>query len=269
MPEHNPYGNMHSEALREAGLSFDDLQRMQVSEGGGGTSNGRKRHRRERGPAPDWVNNNAIVQQVLAIWICKRANIKPPAGLSPWEQIQRAQARLAQNEPMWLNMLLRYQHKFGALRQQPDTDPDKLRSLAVQIERLDTRVLIDRKAAAVAAGVIHYYFRMGYDSVAVATDIDGLKPTAARQIILQLKRAYAALMNPPAPKAKKVRAAKPAPAPRPAAPAHDAAWFARREYKTPLAIRLKNARWRRQRAVKAGGTPTPSLALTALTAACQ
>jgi hypothetical protein len=159
------------------GISFGDLQvSMHVMR--------RERVQERRLPTPPWVNNNeALREEVLKacekrIYLTTR-NVHLVGGTH-----QERYATIKQHERMRLKRWLEILRK---LRARYKTEPEATKpGLEIQIQNVDTFCcMLKRGSVEVTIAVVHFYYRLGWNSVAVAQELN-LKPPHVRQILARL-----------------------------------------------------------------------------------
>lgn len=161
-------------------ISFDDYSRMAIQV--------RKQSGERRLPTPSWAVNQAELREVLAVYLEKRAHIKPGIG-SYFDRLSRAQTLLKRSCSGKIKTLDGLCKRYVELKQAEPTSP-RLRKLEIQIEALDTQIRLEKKGfAPFVAGVIYYYYRCGLDSVGTGQQL-GIKPPQARKILFELHKAW-------------------------------------------------------------------------------
>jgi hypothetical protein len=177
-----------AEGWRSNGLAFSDYARMQ-------TRMSNKPDKGRRAPTPAWVHNDEVVCEVVTLFMEERAHLvvanqervrKARLG-SVCERLDRAQSRLIEKRPELERTLRELCSRFT-------TEPENRKMLAILIENFDTQLRISERGPSIAVAVLHYYYRMGMDSVAVGQEL-GLKPVHVRQLLHRLNRTYKIFAN--------------------------------------------------------------------------
>jgi hypothetical protein len=157
------------------GISFGDLQlSMHVQR--------RERVQERRLLTPLWVNSNeALREEVLKA--CEKRLYLTERNHIPGQTHQERFARIRQTERVhhkrWLEVLQN-------LRERYRKEPEETRPSEIQLQNVDTQCcLLKRGSVAVTVAVVHFYYRLGWDSVAVAQELH-LKPPHVRQILARL-----------------------------------------------------------------------------------
>jgi hypothetical protein len=176
--------------IQSTGIDWADYGRM--------TTHRKKLESGRKLPTPEWVNNNTIVREVLVLFMEERAHLVLCGKKGTMYENTLRGAREGT-----LNDRLDRAHKTMLERQRPKIEAnlqrlcarwateaaEKKARLTILIENADTQLRIIERGAAVFLGVLHYTYRMGMDSVAVAAEL-GLKPPHVRQILYRLKQAH-------------------------------------------------------------------------------
>ena len=169
------------------GIAFEDYNRM-------GTS-GHKLNSGRRAPTPAWVNDDATVREVVTLFMeeraqlvqCREGELYNARSGSVIERIDRAKERMLEKRPVLEKKL-----KNLCARYMAERNTSKRKTLAELIENTDTSLRIVERGASIAVAVLHYYYRLGMDSVAVAQELN-LKPPHIRQLVYRLKCTYKAI----------------------------------------------------------------------------
>ena len=77
-------------------------------------------------------------------------------------------------------------HVYTDLKRRDPNSP-ALRRFEIEIENIDSQLLIASRCAQVLVGVMHFYWRMGYTSVETAAMVR-IKPPAVRIMLHRLRR---------------------------------------------------------------------------------
>lgn len=134
---------------------------------------------------PPWVNNNELLREEVLKAVEKRLYLDERfRNYIPGQTQQERFARIRQVERMWLK---RWFETLRGLRERYKTEPAKTKSeLEIQIQNVDTQCcLLKRGNVAITVAVVHFYYRLGYNSAEVAQELH-LKPPHVRQILARL-----------------------------------------------------------------------------------
>jgi hypothetical protein len=121
----------------------------------------------------------------------RRAGIICPRIDSPERRVVFAQAKILKGVPSRIATL----DKLIAERM-ASTDPERLRALETQIRALDGKLTIDERGPALIVGIVHFYFRCGYDSVETSAALNHVvSPVGVRQIAYRLTQLWKRMQN--------------------------------------------------------------------------
>jgi hypothetical protein len=163
------------EGWNTTGISFADF------------SNGMHVHRRKhtqerRLPCPPWSQNDVETRAAVLHYCEGYLNLRDHSG-DDATRMQRIRDRVKVVLPMrerHLEIMLKQYHEHGA---QPGT-----RDFAVQVQNRDRQVFILRKGLPeVITAVVYLYYRLGWNSVAVAEQL-GLTSCGVREILWRLNK---------------------------------------------------------------------------------
>jgi hypothetical protein len=169
------------------GLSFNDYSRMQTET--------HKLFAGRRKAVPVWAVNDSDLQRVLVEYLESRAYYKARS------QSGTLRERIAQAEKRIAARALKTSRSLDALcaryieLQRSGGDARELAKLECAIKGLDTVLIISRSPAPIAAAIIYKYFRLGYKSTQIASDL-GLHSPGVRQMLLRIHKAARALGYP-------------------------------------------------------------------------
>ncbi len=153
---------------------------------------GRKLNAGRCGETPRWALNDDSLRKVLVRYVEKRAGFKKVQPGSEAQRLQRSQEKLIARRVSAENVLTNLAREYAALKVSDADYGGRLRELAIEIENLDTTILVNEKMAGLALRVVHLYYRQGLDSPQVAHEV-GLKPPHIRQILSRLRNVAASL----------------------------------------------------------------------------
>jgi hypothetical protein len=165
------------------GLDYGDLSRMATH-----TSN--KPDKSRRFPTPAWVHDDSIVCEVVTLFMEERAHlvfcnpttVRNTREGSVFQRLERAQSRMLESRPQLKRTLTDLCARFM-------TEPENRKMLSILIENVDTQLRLIERGPAIAVAVLHYYYRMGIDSVGVGIEL-GIKPVHVRQLLHRLNKTY-------------------------------------------------------------------------------
>jgi hypothetical protein len=196
------------------GISFADFGSMHV-------------HRREkvqerRLPTPNWAIRDDLLRRLIVVYLEERFYVKPNEVLTLVERLKIAKAAAEHYCPMKRQLLEEWLEDYHSLcvhgrkdltddeaialfvslrsvKGQLPLDADvartylarkKIHDLEIQIQNIDTDiVLTERGHAEVIAAIVYLYYRLGWDSVAVAEQLQ-LKSPHVRQVLARLHHTW-------------------------------------------------------------------------------
>ena len=176
------------EGWSSTGLGYEEKESFSV------TSNGVQPGAWRRRPTPDWALSDAKVKAVIVAFLEHRAYCNGHrtacTQLSLDERRRLAETRLQALEAGLLKQIDGLQARWRDARK--SGQHDAAAQLERKIEELDSRILVNRRAGAIAAGAIYYYLRAGLVSVETA-ELLKIKPPLVRQIVWRLEKIAGAL----------------------------------------------------------------------------
>lgn len=159
------------------GVDFSDYTRMSTYT--------KKLAPNRRLATPPWALNDEMLRGIIVRFVEARANIKDRkqnvAADDLKSRLAAAQARMAERRPLMIRTLDGLCRAYVTVKNSESPEAECLRKLEVEIENYDTQLRINDDIAAKLAGVVHLYYRMGLDSVAVAQELN-LKPPHVRMM---------------------------------------------------------------------------------------
>ncbi len=194
----------------ETGLSFQDYGRMHLQR--------RAKVQERRLPTPDWAVRDEWLRILLVTYLEERFYCRRPEGadlatrldlarrsalyyaprkrelLDEWldDYHTISKTRLADlSDEQILEVFLSLREVKGQLPIDVEVARNymtskKLRDLEIQIQNIDTDlVLTDKGHAEVIVAVVYLYYRLGWDSVTIAEEL-GLKSPHVRQVLARL-----------------------------------------------------------------------------------
>jgi hypothetical protein len=197
-------------ASARTGLSFQDIGSMGIHT--------RKQSGERRLPTPVWAISDKLLRELLVVFLETRVGLRPTKARLKVRMERARLAVLAQhprlNEALdHLNAEYVRIQKNGVSEEEiesrhiPQPLPgfedevavkatkDRLEELEIEVEGLDTYLRYTRNGgAAVLAQVCYLYFRVGLDSVGVATEC-GLKPPHVRQLLYRMNEVWKQKMS--------------------------------------------------------------------------
>lgn len=185
--------------LESNGIDFSDYVRMGRMQ--------QKLDKCRRQATPTWVLNQSMLRAVLVRYLEMRAFRVVPfpidPNLSESERLRRAEKALEAAIPAKEALLTRLIKECLALKKK-GADAARLKKLAVQIENVDTVLVLNKNVASKAAMVVHLYYGLGLSSVDVATEV-GIKPPHCRVMLWRLRKVAASLGYGEAPRRERAR----------------------------------------------------------------
>jgi len=147
----------------------------------------------ERQADSPWAANNDQLQQVVARYLEGRALLKPGTGTIK-QRLARAEAALRAQKPAHSETLTKLCKEYVAAKKEPNPDRDRLGSLEIEIENLDTILRITEKGAALVFAIVYLYWRANQNSVYVAQEV-GIKPPHVRTLLHRLSVTWERMGN--------------------------------------------------------------------------
>jgi len=176
LPEQNDDGSFKD------GLDFSDYTRCQTQTNSA--------FFKGRAGCPSWASNLRQLGELLARYMECRAGIMCPRIDSPERRVMFAQTRIIADRPVFVARLDRLSAEYVELKN-AGSDPERLRALETQIRALDGKLTIDERGPALIVGIIHYYYRCGYDSPETCIALNhAVSPVGVRQIANRLEKLW-------------------------------------------------------------------------------
>lgn len=191
-----------------SGLAFSDFQSMHIQR--------RAKVKERRLPTPKWAVRDDMLRELLVVHLEERFYIKPTAGFNLVERLAAARRMAEYYAPRKRELLAKWLKNYhtlctkgredlndeqaialfaeleeGQLPLNADIARDyiadkNIHDLEIQIQNIDTDiVLTERGHAEVIVAIVYLYYRLGWDSVAVAEQL-GLKSPHVRQVLARL-----------------------------------------------------------------------------------
>lgn len=200
----------------ESGISFSDYARMHVMR--------RARVQERRLPTPVWAVRDDWLRILLVTYLEERFYCKPLSGIDLATRLALARQSALYYAPRKQELLNDWLDDYHAISKSQFsnlTDEQvmeiflalhevqgqlpidievarnyitrkKLRDLEIQIQNIDTDLVLTEKGhAEVIAAVVYLYYRLGWDSVTVAEQL-GLKSPHVRQVLARLHSTWKA-----------------------------------------------------------------------------
>lgn len=165
------------------GLDWSDYGRMSTHQ--------HKLNSCRKYPTPEWAMSPDKTRAVLLRYLEQRAFLYDAQGTDT-ERLERVKRVLiAQRAPIIVTMR-KLAKKYVALK---TAGGSGLRTLAIQIENLDTRARCLETLAEKTVRIVQLYYGAGLDSVGVGLEV-GLKPPQIRQVLHRLNSIWLRLQNP-------------------------------------------------------------------------
>ncbi len=151
-------------------ISFQDYSRMHMER--------RAETQERRLPTPAWAVDDAKLREVVVSYVERRYFITAADSQKPMEErmalIERECARHLPDKESHLDTALR-RNRFGA--------PSD-----IEVQNLDTQIMLDRRGCvAVVMSVAYLYYRIGWNSVGVAEELQ-LKSPHVRELLWRLHK---------------------------------------------------------------------------------
>lgn len=145
----------------------------------------REKGRLRRGPSPEWAQNNEQTTELILKFLEARFYTKcEGSNAERRQQVEKAAAScLPQMRQALADHVLRYNAavKSGATEKELET-------IAIEIQNQDTQiVLTERGVPAILSAVVYCYYRLGWDSTAIAEEF-GVKPPMVRIWLYRLNQ---------------------------------------------------------------------------------
>jgi len=137
---------------------------------------------------PSWAINMRELRLLLARYLELRAQLKYPRVDEPDRRAVYATRKIFAAIPRKKEALDRLVAERMAII---ETDPPRAKALEGQIRSLDATICVDQRGPAVVVGIIHYYFRCGFDSVDTAAALKNIiSPMGVRQVAHRLEKLW-------------------------------------------------------------------------------
>jgi hypothetical protein len=163
--------------IKSTGISFDDFNRMS-------SQLLCRLHSGRHLAAPAWAYNDDQLLRVLARAMEERANTwRHVQEGTDLERLTRAQQQLEKLRPQLTARVDKLCKLFVAAKN--DGLDDAARAYSIQVENLDTSLRILPDIIKILAGVVYFYWRVGFHSVQTGYQL-GIRPPHVRQILSRL-----------------------------------------------------------------------------------
>jgi len=159
------------------GIAYEDSSRFQTRR--------KKVAPGRRIETPSWAVNRSEMRQLITRFWELRAGIKEPAKASLKKRLQHAEWIIQHEKVPRQRAIL---EKLCFERMATD-DPKRRRELAIEIRSIDTFIRTAEQGPALIAGVLYFYYGVGYPSHEVASAL-GVKCVAVRQLLNRLHRTW-------------------------------------------------------------------------------
>lgn len=173
-PVHSEY---RPDGWESTGIDYSDYARMSKLE--------HKLGGWRRKATPTWAINDGQLREVITRFLEGSAQV---AKVDDTQQarMERAEKLLVDEKPHLVGLLDSLCKEYVEAKRS-SAPAQRLRELEIQIEGLDTRICLIGLMPAKLAGVVHFYYRMGMNSVEVGRELD-LKPPHVRQLLYRLNK---------------------------------------------------------------------------------
>jgi hypothetical protein len=143
---------------------------------------------------PEWACDDSKLRELVVAFMENRVGLEPAEGATLQERLARAQQELEARRPHLDALLTRLCKEYVEIK---NVNPDKkyLRKLQIQIDNVDTQLLILEKTANVIVGTVYFYWRANMNSVNVAAQL-GIRPPLVRKILHRLGKVWKNLQDP-------------------------------------------------------------------------
>jgi hypothetical protein len=168
------------EGFTSTGLAYEDYARMSTQH--------HKQSGERRLSTPDWAFNDSLLRSLLVRYLENRAGLRRHQPGNEKERLERAVQKLNADADGLKAVLQRMCAEYVVLRNS-GADPERLIKLQRLIENYDSTLRVNANPAAITIGIVHRYYRVGLDSVGVASEL-GIKPPAVRQTLWRLRRVW-------------------------------------------------------------------------------
>lgn len=204
------------------GISFADFSTMHIQR--------REKVKERRLPTPKWSVRDDMLRELLVVHLEERFYLEPTAGFTLTERLATARARAEYYAPHKRELLAKWLKNYhtlcvsGVIGVKPEYIDDEtairvfaeiedgqlpldadvardyltkksLHDLEIQIQNIDTDiVLTERGHAEVIVAIVYLYYRLGWDSVAVAEQL-GLKSPHVRQVLARLHSTWTSRLS--------------------------------------------------------------------------
>jgi len=186
--EHHP---VHAEfiggEIKSSNIAFEDYARM--------STHTCKLAANRRYGVPAWALSLADLAAVIAHSMERRTGLRKfLTTLSTNERLEAAQKIINAQRPALTARLDKLCKEYVGAKD--SGDHERADALQIQIENIDTQLVMLDRVAAILAGVVYFYWRCGFDSVKTGQELH-IKPTHVRQILCRLVACATRLQYPP------------------------------------------------------------------------
>lgn len=163
------------DAHTDSALSFSDIERMNVKV--------RKTYKRE---IPSWIYDGEKFREAIVRAVEHKAGFGMPLPGTPMERLERAEEKCLEIRERKIKVLDKLCDWYVLAKMKGDPYAAKL---AMQIEALDTQIMLLTRPAAIIAAVLFFSYRVGLDSPGVSQQMGGcVKPPMVRQVLLRCRK---------------------------------------------------------------------------------
>ena len=163
---------------KDTGISFSDFERMRIDK--------RAQKTTRRLPDPDFASDLSKLRR-LVVAICE-TGLYIASHYRPFDESKSLDERIAEINRVAAARLPAHREALDALLVRHDearhagATKDHLRRLEIQIQNLDTRILLLPRIVAVMTTVLYRYYFLRWNSVQTCFDLPGMKPLGVRQM---------------------------------------------------------------------------------------
>lgn len=155
------------------GIDWGDFSRM-----------GYIRHKLDSGRdvKASWTANDVMLRKTLVRYLEVRAGWRHAQPGTDIERLKRVEAALIARKPRMEAQLKALAKEYVALKRGGAV----VQKLGEEVENLDTQLILMNGIAGKVLRIVHLYYRMGLNSVEVATEV-GVKPPHVRVILMRMR----------------------------------------------------------------------------------
>lgn len=168
------------------GVAFEDYSRM--------STQFHKLNAGRRLAAPAWAYNDDPLCAVISEFMVRRAGFRKMLAGTNKERVDTAQQRLEKMRPELVARIDKLCNRFVSAKRE-GADHETVRLYGQKVAEVDTQLRVLSIMPKIAAGIVYFYWRCGFDSVATSQQL-GINPPHVRQLLNRLCSAAARLGHP-------------------------------------------------------------------------